>query len=104
MNNMIFVYLAFRRLWQHDKYSYWVWGSFAHQASTILRIFKNHPKLKSENNSCKCSDLGPPESIFFMPARTPARYYALSLAWHPMIGFWMPFIALVSVARIEDDW
>jgi hypothetical protein len=41
--------------------------------STILGTFTNDPKSRSENNSLKCSDLGPEESDkCFLVARTPA--------------------------------
>ena len=39
------------------KYSYGVWERFAHQANTILRTFKNHPKSRSVHIFSKCSDL-----------------------------------------------
>jgi hypothetical protein len=31
--------MAFGRVWQHAKYSYGMWESFAHQPNTILRTF-----------------------------------------------------------------
>jgi hypothetical protein len=35
--NMCFYYITFGRVWQHAKYSYWAWESFAHQAEPSRR-------------------------------------------------------------------
>jgi hypothetical protein len=51
--------MAAGRLEVGAKYFYRVWEGFVHQASSILRAFKNHPKSIGENNLSKCSDLGP---------------------------------------------
>jgi hypothetical protein len=39
-------YMAFGRVWQHAEYSYGVWESFAHQASTIQRTHFCGPHIE----------------------------------------------------------
>jgi hypothetical protein len=63
--------MVFGRLRQYAKYSYRVWESFAHQASTILRTFCVDPISRSENNSSNAQIWDPQrrKDVCYQPER-----------------------------------